>query len=279
MHRSSSQSHDLSYAAAGGRLIVKPRMRKGRFPQDDALFLIRGRGIGRFRQNGRNLRTFAEWGEGGRFGPELDHRLKAWVRVWASWSACLPKPYTPLDCREFDVQSFNREGLAICREILPFLPEGQELCFNGLKRSGAFHRTFLMERWLARRVGTLSTSLPPDHDPDKTVKVMAEYGGDALWLWSGPIDPDDLPISAELSERIAAWGKGLITAADTWLPGEADVFQRYKEHDERKRRHADRGLAIAQALKRELPDWTVIYFDADLADRHSDAALYHRTVS
>jgi hypothetical protein len=263
----------------GGRLIIKPAWVQGRLPQEDALFLVRGKGLGRFPPNGRDRPIFSPVENEFELGPELEARIARWVMVWRKWSSCLPKRYTPLDCREFDIQRFNREALAICREVAPRLPEDQEICFNGVKRTGVFHRTWMMEAGLPGRAKSSASpeARPRQEDPDKVIKLMAEYGGEALWGGRGPILPDDLPISQALQAEITQWGRGLLRATESWLPGDDDSFQRYQDHDDRKRLHAERGTRLARALSRELPDWTVIYFNSDLADRHADPNLYYFT--
>ncbi|MBP2303439.1 hypothetical protein [Azospirillum picis] len=88
---------------------------------------------------------------------------------------------------------------------------------------------------------------------------MADFSSEGLWDRDGiMMDREDLPISPELSARHLAWCdryefndlyEGKATPSFD-LPG-----------------FAAEGLAIAKAIKAELPDWTVIYFDEAKAYR------------
>ena len=77
------------------------------------------------------------------------------------------------------------------------------------------------------------------------------------------IDPSGLPISDELRERLAAW------CARLWDTLEDEAFTDIARTAVGRERawtligSLDKdGLAIARALKAELPDWTVYYYDA-----------------
>lgn len=87
----------------------------------------------------------------------------------------------------------------------------------------------------------------------KWVRVMGEYCCDGLWQQDGsPASADDLPISAGLRQRLLAWAERYnaydVPPEPTSLPFDMEAF-------------AVEGLAIACAIKAELPDWTVMYFD------------------
>jgi hypothetical protein len=93
------------------------------------------------------------------------------------------------------------------------------------------------------------------------VKVMADYSATGLWDSTGvPLEHDEVPISLALRERLSAWCNRYELNED-YLPGAEGSFD-YAGFS------AD-GLAIAKALKTELPDWTVVYFD----EREMRAAL------
>ncbi|PHY94263.1 hypothetical protein CSR02_06290 [Acetobacter pomorum] len=92
----------------------------------------------------------------------------------------------------------------------------------------------------------------------KWVRVMGEYVCDGLWQQDGcPACADDLPISAELRQRLLAWAERYnaydVPPEPTSPPFDMEAF-------------ATEGLAIACAIKAELPDWTVIYFDEQQVD-------------
>ena len=89
---------------------------------------------------------------------------------------------------------------------------------------------------------------------DKWVSVMADYSSDGLWCQDGVMmDRADLPISSELAEKHAAWCQRF----------EASEF--YLSEEERQSFDvavfAEDGLEIARAIKAELPEWSVFYFD------------------
>ena len=83
------------------------------------------------------------------------------------------------------------------------------------------------------------------------VRVMCDYSADGVWA-PGSISPEWLPISPELMLRIHEW--------QMWyerLPHEGFALVSCDEA----MRFAETGLAIAIQVKRELPDWTVVYSD------------------
>jgi hypothetical protein len=73
------------------------------------------------------------------------------------------------------------------------------------------------------------------------VHLMADYGSTGVWDHDrAPLDPAGLPLSTKLQARLARW-----TAR-----GEIDLNA-----------FAAAGRAIARAVKAELPDWSIVYFD------------------
>ena len=83
------------------------------------------------------------------------------------------------------------------------------------------------------------------------IRIMADYWADGVWDVDGcACAADELPISAELVARLRAWQAGY-DASDALEPAhelDAGAF-------------GAEGLAIARAVKAELTDWTVVYFD------------------
>jgi hypothetical protein len=94
----------------------------------------------------------------------------------------------------------------------------------------------------------------------KWVRIMCEWTCEGIWDKTGiPRSIEDLPVSEVLQARIMAWQEryeeidGLdecdfnappvIPDRSRWIAFSAD------------------GLKIAQEVKRELPDWTVMYHD------------------
>lgn len=89
---------------------------------------------------------------------------------------------------------------------------------------------------------------------DRWVRVMGDHSAWGVWERpGGAITPEYLPIPIELMQRIHRW---------------QDDYERvFDPHDmaatdpEARRCFSEEGLAIAVAVKRHLPDWTVVYFD------------------
>jgi hypothetical protein len=87
---------------------------------------------------------------------------------------------------------------------------------------------------------------------DRWVRIFCDYSADPVWAKDGGgCDLEDLPVSASLAARLRAWARryerkdsGLLVI--DWDEGPAFTAE---------------GLAIAKAVKAELPDWTVIYLD------------------
>jgi hypothetical protein len=87
----------------------------------------------------------------------------------------------------------------------------------------------------------------------KWVRIMGDFAADGVWNKQGALcDLDDLPVSDALKRRIAAWMDWYDRGADrsdrNAVPFDVRVF-------------SEQGLEIARDVKRELPDWTVVYFD------------------
>ena len=85
-------------------------------------------------------------------------------------------------------------------------------------------------------------------EDDKWVRIMADYCADGVWLKDGAATTaDDLPISPRLRDELRSWQRTYDEDADK--PGfDVAAFSKW-------------GRKIALDVKRELPDWTVVYFD------------------
>lgn len=93
-------------------------------------------------------------------------------------------------------------------------------------------------------------------DDDKWLRVMCDYEADGLWRKDGDsIGADSVPISVDLRRRLAAWQDWFERDYESYLP----PCQRTKNFDFDA--FSREGLEIAKAIKAELPDWTVVYFD------------------
>jgi hypothetical protein len=100
----------------------------------------------------------------------------------------------------------------------------------------------------------------------KWVRIMADFSADGVWNKQGQLcELDCLPVSGALKARISAWMDWFDRGADrsdrTAIPFNVRIF-------------TEEGLQIARDVKRELPDWTVVYFD----EERSNEWIYHRRV-
>ena len=91
----------------------------------------------------------------------------------------------------------------------------------------------------------------------KWVRVMADYCSDGLWDHEGTMmGRDSLPISTQLKTRHEQWC--------LWYEKNTkNVPFDYSEFSKE-------GREISHAIKTELPDWTVIYFDEGALDQCID---------
>lgn len=96
-----------------------------------------------------------------------------------------------------------------------------------------------------------------------TVKIMAEDGGLGYWL----ADPEaraigDLPVSEELRDNLYVWN----TRWEQGCSGDAYEDPMGARFDFVA--FSNDGFALAKAVKRELPDWTVLYWDEAIEWRY-----------
>lgn len=90
----------------------------------------------------------------------------------------------------------------------------------------------------------------------KWVRVMCDYRCDGIWDHEGlSRSVEELPISDALKGRLLAWQAWFDILDDQDTESQTAVplatWQNF----------VAAGLDIARNLKRELPDWTVVYFD------------------
>ncbi len=90
-----------------------------------------------------------------------------------------------------------------------------------------------------------------DSEHPNWVRILADHSSTGAWAREGwPIKLADLPISPALAAQIRAWQLRYEANRDWDGDYSFDVETSARE-----------GLAIAREVKRELPGWTVIYFD------------------
>lgn len=86
---------------------------------------------------------------------------------------------------------------------------------------------------------------------DKWVRIMCDYSADGVWDSRGAAcDAADLPVSSGTLAMIRGWQAWYEHAASS------DMSHLFDDAG-----HAAFGLFVARCVKRELPDWTVIYLD------------------
>lgn len=99
---------------------------------------------------------------------------------------------------------------------------------------------------------------------DKWVRVMCDFSAEGLWRRDGAgIAMDELPISREIKQRLLEWQDWFERDYENYLPPSQrksgfDVVAFSKD-----------GLEIAKAIKAELPDWIVVYFDEEKTSSES----------
>lgn len=85
------------------------------------------------------------------------------------------------------------------------------------------------------------------------VHLMADYGSAGVWDHDGnPLDPARLSLSPQLRARPARWCARFERSFEAEI--DLDAF-------------AAEGRAIVRAVKAELPDWSIVYFDEAEAAR------------
>lgn len=90
-----------------------------------------------------------------------------------------------------------------------------------------------------------------DYFPEKWVRVMADYSADPVWSKDcSNSDLDILPISLGTRIRLSEWAL-FYEYNDDW---EADPSGEFP-----KELFTKWGWRLAKQVKRELPDWTVVY--------------------
>ncbi|WP_052341802.1 hypothetical protein [Salinarimonas rosea] len=88
---------------------------------------------------------------------------------------------------------------------------------------------------------------------DRWVKIMCDYSAEGVWMRGGAVALDGFPVSENLKARLRGWQRyyEMNAAPETEVFFDVALFSRV-------------GLDIARAVKAELPDWTVVYFDEAL---------------
>ena len=95
---------------------------------------------------------------------------------------------------------------------------------------------------------------------DRWVRVLADYSCEGVWQKDGiPADIDELPVSDELRKQFLAWQEEYNRLWDIYLEDEEyrpEPFPGWNAF-------SAWGLELAKAVKVQLLDWTVIYYDEE----------------
>ena len=89
----------------------------------------------------------------------------------------------------------------------------------------------------------------------KWVRIMGDYSADPLWGPDGTMGYlEDLPVTQELRQCLRDWVEvyDLQDEPTSSAPFDVAAFSRA-------------GRDLAREVKRQLPDWTVVYYDAAAA--------------
>ena len=110
---------------------------------------------------------------------------------------------------------------------------------------------------------------------EKWVRVMCDFAAEGLWAKDGAgISMDELPLSREIKQRLLEWQDWFERDCEAYLPPEK------RESNFDTAAFSKEGLEIARAIKSELPDWTVIYFDENKCTGHEcDRATFEYEVA
>lgn len=91
---------------------------------------------------------------------------------------------------------------------------------------------------------------------ERWIRIMCDYSADGVWDQNGyATSPDVLPTSIELMMHIYAWQAVYETLDPLDGPVDPDHFAQF----------VNEGFLIAIEMKRQLPDWTIIYHDESRA--------------
>ncbi|MBN3762008.1 hypothetical protein [Burkholderia sp. Ac-20365] len=90
---------------------------------------------------------------------------------------------------------------------------------------------------------------------ERWIRLSADNSSTGIWLRDGAMaEPEELPVSSQLHSRIDTRCWWYEQSKDYLPPEERPAFFDWDAFSQE-------GLSIACAIKMELPDWTVVYFD------------------
>jgi hypothetical protein len=100
------------------------------------------------------------------------------------------------------------------------------------------------------------------------IRPMADHSSTGVWLSDGMMTgPDERPVPSALHARIEPW-------CGWYEQNQSYLFPHERTGEFDYELFSQEGLNIAQAIKAELPEWTVIYFaEAAFQDRVESGSL------
>lgn len=120
---------------------------------------------------------------------------------------------------------------------------------------------------------------PDDHDitfaDDRYVKICCDYCCEGTWDRKNcSVDHDEFPITDDLKARLMGWQE----IYNRYHVIEFDAIDLDEKPDLDWERFSAIGLEIAKEVKRQLPDWTVVYIDVYKARTQSPSSRLGRGV-
>lgn len=101
------------------------------------------------------------------------------------------------------------------------------------------------------------------------VRIMCDYCADGVWAKEGgACSAEDLPVDPSIRARIRAWQDLYDSRATEALISDWEHWNHFNTE----------GLAIAKAVKSELPGWTVIFFDEAASEAASETTEQPRAL-
>jgi hypothetical protein len=90
---------------------------------------------------------------------------------------------------------------------------------------------------------------------EKWARIAAEYGGTCVWYQNGVgTGIDELPITPGLRDALQGWGNWYDDCEDFMPKHLRDPALRFNDV-----LHREVGIALAKAVKEQLPDWTIMF--------------------
>lgn len=215
----------------------------------------------------------ADWDKGSFFGyptrPGGDERMRTVAREFIAHNGCAPRSAEEEDDEDqsldpSDIDPEEAELLKLIEEAKAVAEPVEEQDHDDDGQSADLAELAPGERVIAANrqlIAMKAAWAEMDHVNPLAeacwVRIMCDYCADPVWArGGGNCDLESLPVSPGLIDRLRAWarlykGKSSSTGVLNWR---------------HRRQFSEEGLAIAEAVKAELPDWTVVYHDEEMCE-------------